>query len=309
MPPLKTNSLVLTCGAGIAAEITQKAWQALKGTRDFAGAPHHFFVLGKVSDYKMAKKIDKPEQAAEVFSSALPVLELKDSALMSPATLALRSLEGASDLALEGTARALITNPINKADLVQAGFTHTGQTEFLAERAKTQSLMMLATSQMRCALVTTHLPLREVPHALTEKKIIQAGRILYTALQERFGIDKPTIGVAALNPHAGEKGLLGTEEEEIIAPACRALGEGFSAPLPADSLFVRKNFDAFLCLYHDQALIPIKMQPEPAVNITLGLPFVRTSPDHGTAEDIIGKNRASPDSLLAAIHLANKMTA
>lgn len=303
MPPLKTNSLALTCGAGIAAEITQKAWLALKS------GPDHFFVLGRVSDYPNARAIESPEQAAEVFSHNLPVLPLDNAAEMNDAQLALHSLERATDLALAGKARALVTNPINKADLVQAGFAHTGQTEFLSARAKTPSLMMLATTQMRCALVTTHIPLREVPRALSEKKIVSAGRMLLTALQTRFGIARPTIGVAALNPHAGESGLLGTEEKEIIAPACCALGERFSAPLPADSLFARKNFDAFLCLYHDQALIAIKMQSEPAVNITLGLPFVRTSPDHGTAEDIVGKNCADPNSLLAAIRLATKMTA
>jgi 4-hydroxythreonine-4-phosphate dehydrogenase len=155
-------------------------------------------------------------------------------------------------------------------------------------------------------LITTHLRLRDVPAALSTEKIIRGGKILAAALKKQFNIANPRIAVAALNPHAGEDGLLGDEEKMIIQPAFEALGDNFSLPLPADGMFA-KDYDAYLCMFHDQALIPIKMMPEAAVNITLGLPIIRTSPDHGTAFDIAGKNIASPDSLIAAIKLAESL--
>ena len=296
MPASKPNSLALTCGEGISAEITEKAWAQLKNS----DSP--FFVVGNPDTFADSKTISAPEEAASIFKQKLPVLPIEGDG----AKLALRSLELATELTYQGKAQALVTNPVNKARLAQVGFRHRGQTEFIAERAggRTKPVMMLATATMRCALVTTHLPLRQVPDALTQEKIILAGKILQKELKERFAIAAPKIAVAALNPHGGEDGLLGDEEKNIIAPACRALGAGFTAPLPADTMFLRKDVDAFLCLYHDQALIAIKMQTEPAVNITLGLPIVRTSPDHGTAFDILGKNIARADSLIAAIKRA-----
>lgn len=299
MPALKPNKvLALSCGdpKGIGAEITGKAWAHLKNSAQ------PFFVVGNPKYFNEAQIIATPEEAADCFAHALPLLPLDED----DALLALRSLELATTLTIDGRASALVTNPVNKARLAEVGFAFRGQTEYLAERTKSQALMMLATPHRRCALITTHLPLRDVPDALSTDKIIQGGRILEAALQTQFNIARPRIAVAALNPHAGDSGLLGDEETTIIAPACEALGDNFSAPLPADTMF-SKSYDAYLCMFHDQALIPIKMSAEAAVNITLGLPIVRTSPDHGTAFDIAGKNIASPDSLLAAIALASKL--
>ena len=303
MPVSKSNKpLALTCGAGISTEITHKAWLRLKQSGIV------FFLVGAAEHFSESRTIAHANEAIDIFNHALPVLPIEAAAETDEASRALRSLELATTLTLEGSASALVTNPVNKAHLARLGFRHQGQTEYLAARAETEALMMLATPTMRCALTTTHLPLRDVAHALTTEKIIAAGKILEQALTEHFGIASPNIAVAALNPHAGDSGLLGDEEERIIAPACAALGVNFSPPLPADTMFARKNIDAFLCMFHDQALIPIKMQTEAAVNITLGLPFVRTSPDHGTAFDIVGKNIADESSLVAAIELAHRLS-
>ena len=309
MPILKKNNLApiaLSCGdpASIATEITQKAWAQLR---------HHdcvFFVIGNHRSFDNACVITKPEEARECFSKALPVLELEphlDDAHLDGAHLALASLEKAVDCVRDGSAGAIVTNPVNKARLAKIGFTFKGQTEYLANRAGKSALMMLANANMRCALVTTHLPLRQIAHELTIEKIVEAGLILLKALKEDFDIANPSIGIAALNPHCGDQGVIGDEEINIIRPACAQLARhgNVSQPIAADSLFRQTEFDCFLCMFHDQALIPIKMMGLAAVNISLGLPFIRTSPDHGTGFDIVGQNKANPQSLIDAIRMAH----
>jgi 4-hydroxythreonine-4-phosphate dehydrogenase len=229
----------------------------------------------------------------------------------------------AADLALAGDAAAMITNPIAKASLYDAGFTYPGHTEFLAahiakRRGGTppEPVMMLEIPGLRVVPVTIHLPLADAIQALSTKAIVNKGRILARALAQEFGVPHPRIAVAALNPHAGEAGALGREEADIIAPAVEMLrADGITAagPFPADTLFhagARTRFDAVLCMYHDQALIPLKtLDFERGVNITLGLPIIRTSPDHGTAFDIAGTGKADPSSLIAAIARAGALAA
>jgi 4-hydroxythreonine-4-phosphate dehydrogenase len=214
-----------------------------------------------------------------------------------------------------GRAAALVTNPIQKETLYAAGFGHPGHTEFLAELAGgAEVAMMLACPELRVVPVTVHLALRDAVGALSTDKIVAAGRIAAAALARDFGVSRPRLAVAALNPHAGERGALGREEIEIIAPAVaalRAAGIDAEGPAPADTLFhpaARRRYDAVLCMYHDQALIPLKtIDFTQGVNVTLGLPFIRTSPDHGTALDIAGSGKADPASLIAALKLAGEM--
>ena len=222
-----------------------------------------------------------------------------------------------------GRAAALVTNPINKEALYRAGFHHPGHTEYLGELAGLlygkpglTPIMMLASPQLRVVPVTIHLALRQAIAALTSAMIVTAGRVTRTALQRDFGIAAPVLAVAGLNPHAGEGGSLGREDMDIVAPAIaelRAAGIDARGPLAADTMFhaaARQSYDAALCMYHDQALIPIKtLDFDGAVNVTLGLPFIRTSPDHGTAFDIAGQGIARPDSLIAALRLAAEMAA
>jgi 4-hydroxythreonine-4-phosphate dehydrogenase len=222
-------------------------------------------------------------------------------------------IETAARLALGGGASALVTAPIAKAPLYEAGFAFPGHTEFLGDLAgdSGRAVMMLTAQDLRCALVTIHEPLAKVSGLLTEGKIVRTGTVVASALARDFGVPHPRLAVAALNPHAGEAGALGREENETIAPAVRALqklGIDARGPFPADSLFhpaARRTYDAVLCMYHDQALIPVKMLDFwGGVNVTLGLPIVRTSPDHGVAFEIAGKGLARPDSLIAALRLA-----
>jgi 4-hydroxythreonine-4-phosphate dehydrogenase len=220
-------------------------------------------------------------------------------------------------VALVRSSRAggLVTNPIQKETLYAAGFAYPGHTEYLGFLAKVKHpVMMLAGPELRVVPVTIHLSLAEALAALTTSAIVAAGRVTFEALRRDFGIAHPRLAVAALNPHAGEAGSMGREEIEIIAPAVKklvALGIDARGPAPADTLFheaARKRYDAVLCMYHDQALIPLKtLDFEHGVNVTLGLPFIRTSPDHGTALDIAGKGVASPASLIAALELAGAM--
>ncbi len=307
--------------AGIGREITLKAWQKLRHQ------PRAFFVIDDPDQLGApAAAIKSAEDAAEIFANHLPVLPLKipdqndahddghDDAqnAQNNGQAALASLDQAIELARSGQAAALVTNPISKAKLHRIGWTQKGQTEYIAQHCRAQPVMMLATKKMRAALATTHLPLAAVPAAINRETLITAGKILAASLRRDFSIAEPHIAVAALNPHAGEDGAFGSEEANIIAPACAELaayGLNVSGPYPADSLFNKTQFDAFLCMYHDQALIPIKMQSEPAVNITLGLDIIRTSPDHGTAFDIAGKNIADPSSLIASFETAHQMIA
>jgi 4-hydroxythreonine-4-phosphate dehydrogenase len=229
------------------------------------------------------------------------------------ARAALAAMEEAARLATIGEIDAVVTGPIHKARMSQIGFNFPGQTEFFAARTGTINYaMLLSAGAITVALVTTHMPLREVPHALNKPEIVRVGKLLANFLHRR-GKTRPRIAVAGLNPHAGESGTMGREEIEIVAPAMEELrsaveGAVFDGPLSPDTLFfqlARGNWDAALCMYHDQGLIPLKLHGfDQGVNVTLGLPYPRTSPDHGTAFDIAGKNIARPDSMLAAINFA-----
>lgn len=320
--------LALTMGepAGIGAEIALAAW------RQRAHVPDFFLIddidrlralaaqLGWVVPFVA---IEHPDQVSAWFMDALPVLPcaLSVETVMGrpdPANAAavIRSIEMAVALVREGAAGAVVTNPIQKSVLAAAGFRHPGHTEFLAELAGpgTDVVMMLACPGLRVVPVTVHLALADAIRALSTEAIITAGKITALSLTEQFGIDRPRLAIAALNPHAGEQGRMGREEIEIIGPAVSALrdlGIDATGPLPADTLFheaARSRSDAVLCMYHDQALIPLKtIDFAGGVNVTLGLPFIRTSPDHGTALDIAGSGRADPASLIAALTLADEL--
>lgn len=322
--------IALTMGdpAGVGGEIALKAWTALKETGPA------FFVIDRAARLAaLARRIgvaaeigsvNAPEEAADNFARRLPVLRVEADPAKDPADATITAIEQAAALALSGDAAAIVTNPINKKALLENGFAFPGHTEFLAalaERAGRPAapgapLMMLANAHLKAALVTIHEPLREAIASLTSEKIVAAGRALDAALRSDFGLEAPRIAVAGLNPHAGEGGALGREEIDIVAPAVETLREaGLDAfgPLPPDSMFhedARAGYDAALCLYHDQALIPVKtLDFHGGVNATLGLPFIRTSPDHGTAYDIAGKGVARPDSLIAALRMAAAMAA
>lgn len=230
---------------------------------------------------------------------------------------ALAALEQAARLALAGEIAAVVTGPIHKARMQAAGFAFPGQTEFFADRWGTRNFAMLLTGgKLTVALVTAHVPLKEVPGLLTMDEIVRVGRLLGDFLRLRTG-GTPRIAVAGLNPHAGEDGMLGDEEQRIVGPAVKRLSAGsgeqakWTGPLPPDTVFFRAadgEFDGVLCMYHDQGLIPLKLHAfDQGVNVTLGLPFVRTSPDHGTAFDIAGTGRARPESMIAAINLAAEL--
>ena len=325
LPPL-----ALTMGepAGIGGELTLRAWLQ---SRESPLAP--FFVIddprrlaalaARLGVAVPLAEIDSSAAAATVFGEALPVLPLDrpvraEPGRLDPANAAavLDSICRAVALASAGAAAAVVTNPIHKQVLMEAGFRHPGHTEYLAEltRASRAPVMMLACRELRVVPVTVHLPLAQVPGALSVAKIVETGVTTAAALTRYFGIARPRLAVAGLNPHAGEGGQLGLEDGAVIRPAVAALQEaGITAfgPLPADTLFhaaARQGYDAALCMYHDQALIPIKtLDFEGGVNVTLGLPIIRTSPDHGTALDIAGRGRASATSLLAALRMAAEM--
>ena len=269
-----------------------------------------------------------PEGALAAFAEALPVVPLEGivpdqpgqtSALSGHVVIA--AIEAAVAATLKGACRALVTAPIHKAALYQAGFKHPGHTEFLAalcaQGGKARlPVMMLAHGGLRAVPVTIHVPIRDVPGLLSKALIVETVRVVAHDLRQRFGIANPQIAVAGLNPHAGEGGSIGREDLEIVGPAVAQLqfeGLGVTGPVPADTLFYPPHwaqYDAVVAMYHDQALIPIKTVAfEDAVNVTLGLPIVRTSPDHGTAFDLAGTGRASPKSFLAAIEMADAMTA
>jgi 4-hydroxythreonine-4-phosphate dehydrogenase len=265
--------------------------------------------------------IDDPSEADAAFDLGLPLLQVPAATADLPghpstagAHCSLDSLELAVGLARSGSVAGVVTGPVSKEQLYAIGFTHPGQTEFVAERcgvASANVAMMLAGPSLRTVPVTTHLPLAGVSERLTSSLIESRGRAVLRGLQRNFGIAEPRLAIAGLNPHAGEGGSLGREEIELIEPAIAALAaEGWrvSGPHPADTLFhasARANYDAALCMYHDQALIPVKaLHFEDAVNITLGLPIVRTAPDHGTAFDIAGQDRADPRPMAAAVRMA-----
>jgi 4-hydroxythreonine-4-phosphate dehydrogenase len=270
-----------------------------------------------------------PRDAASVFAKALPVVDVgiavsaapgRPDASSGPAAVA--SIRLGVRHVLAGEAAAIVTNPVAKNVLYRSGFAEPGHTEFLARLAAEATgaplrpVMMLWSPELAVVPVTIHLPLADVPGALDADLIVDTGRIAARDLARRFGIANPRLAIAGLNPHAGEDGAMGTEDIAIVRPAVERLqAEGIAArgPLPADTMFhpgARATYDAALCMYHDQALIPIKtLAFDHAVNVTLGLPFVRTSPDHGTAFDIAGTDRADPSSLIAAILLAARLAA
>jgi len=327
--------LALTSGepAGIGPDITIKAWQRRKQE-----ALPPFYLLGDAgllrrrakalgSDIPLAE-IGGPEDAVAAFADHLPVIATGHSATAeagrpddSSAEAALASIRQAVADVTSGRAGAVVTNPIAKAVLYRAGFRHPGHTEFLAELATEngrtpQPVMLLWSPTLAVVPVTIHVSLSEAIAQLSADLIVATCRIAVRDLRHRFGIAAPRLALTGLNPHAGEDGTIGSEERTIIAPAVDLLrAEGIDArgPLPADTMFhdaARRTYDCAICMYHDQALIPIKtLAFDDAVNVTLGLPFVRTSPDHGTAFDIAGSGRANPASLIAALRLAARMAA
>ncbi len=326
------SPLALTLGdpAGIGPEIVFKAWSQLRASGPAFVVVGDFQALASASGsgMHMVRRVTTPKQGAEVFGQALPVLDIplrspvvagQPSSAAAPAII--RWIETGAGLALSGAVSGLVTAPIAKAPLYEAGFQFPGHTEFLGELTASANyqgargpIMMLAVEGLRTTLVTVHEPLSKVGGLLSVDKIVNAGMVTAQALRSDFGIEAPRLAVAGFNPHAGEDGSIGREEVEIIAPAVAALRErGIDAkgPTPADSLFhqaARAKFDAVVCMYHDQALIPVKMLDFwGGVNLTLGLPIVRTSPDHGTAFDIAGRGLARPDSLIAAIRMAHNI--
>ena len=331
MPP-SVLPLAVSLGdpAGIGPELIAEAW----ARRDAEGlAP--FFVTGGAEVVARAAQarglevpvqpIRTPVEAFDVFARALPVLGEIDGAYRpgqpdrDGATLALASLTAAAELARDGQAGGIVTGPIAKARLAEVGFDHPGQTEFVAQVcsvAPDDAVMMLAGPQLRTVPLTVHAALAAVPGLLSQDLIIGKARIVARALARDFGLENPRIAIAALNPHAGEEGRMGDEESRIIAPAIAALrAEGITTtgPHPADALFApheRAGYDVALCMYHDQALIPLKaLDFDAGVNVTLGLPIVRTSPDHGTAFAIAGKRLAHPGAMIAAIRMAAQCSA
>jgi 4-hydroxythreonine-4-phosphate dehydrogenase len=323
--------LAVTMGepAGIGGEIALAAWLARGG-----GIPPFYLIddpqrlralAARLGWQVPVRPIGAPAEAPEVFAEALPVAPIEQALRGRPgrpdeadAAAVIAAIETAVADVRGGRALAVVTNPIHKASLYRAGFAYPGHTEFLAALGGSAEppVMMLAGRGLRAVPVTVHLSLRQAIEGLHREAIIHAGRVGAAALRRDFGIAAPVVAVAALNPHGGEDGALGREEREIIGPAVaalRAAGIAVEGPLPADALFhddARRRYDAALCMYHDQALIPVKtIDFYGAVNVTLGLPFVRTSPDHGTALALAGSGTARPDSLCAALVLAAEMAA
>ncbi|GAK33786.1 4-hydroxythreonine-4-phosphate dehydrogenase [alpha proteobacterium Q-1] len=330
---MANDPLCLTMGdpAGIGPELAAKAWMM----RQTHAVPP-FFLIGARKIFKPLQSdcpliaIDDPAETLAIFDRGLPILEYDGMADFPDglipgrpdkafAPFIIKAIEQAVDLVMAKKVAAIITNPIHKQGLYSAGFKDPGHTEFLARLAglpPASSVMMLAVPGLRVVPLTIHVPLNDVATHISADKIIAVAKILHQALSLRFGIEKPRIAVAGLNPHAGEGGTIGGEEESIIRPAITALRQDgllIEGPFAADSLFhidARKTYDAVLCMYHDQALIPLKtIDFYGGVNITLGLPFLRTSPDHGTAFDLAGHNKARPDSLIAAIKMAARLNA
>jgi len=318
LPPL---AISLGDPAGIGPEVIAKCWDH---RADFGLPP--FVAIGDGHSIAAIwdgpiEVVDDPRQADAAFDHALPLIQVPASAGDTPghpsvggAHCSLDSLELAVGLARSGSAAAVVTGPVSKEQLYAIGFQHPGQTEFVAERCGVSPgnvAMMLAGPTLRTVPVTTHVALRDVSERLTTALIESRARATLRGLQRNFGIAEPRLAISGLNPHAGEGGNLGREEVDLIEPAIAALlAEGWrvTGPHPADTMFharARANYDAALCMYHDQALIPIKaLHFEDAVNVTLGLPIVRTAPDHGTAFDIAGRDRADPRPMAAAIRLA-----
>jgi 4-hydroxythreonine-4-phosphate dehydrogenase len=319
--------LVMTPGepAGIGAEIALKAWKNEKSNVFFLlDNPERVRNRAKLAGLDIpCEVINSPSEAKDCFPEALPILTCdfpiecapgKPSTKNAPSVI--NTINTAVDFTQKGLASGIVTNPIQKHTLIQAGFKHPGHTEFLAHLAdgSPTPVMLLVSTEIRVIPITIHEPISRVASLLTTDLIIQSCLIIAKSLITDFGIEKPRLWVAGLNPHAGENGSIGLEEKLYIEPALRALKEqqiDVSGPISADSMFhqeARNNYDAAVCMYHDQALIPLKtLDFWGGVNITIGLPFVRTSPDHGTALDIAGTGKANSKSLTNAISLAAKI--
>jgi len=334
--PIKPLALTLGEPAGIGPDITIAAWLRRRELNlpafyllgDEAFVAQRAKVIGKAIGADVMIASVSASEAVSAFAEALPVVATGERATAGPAKpdassapAALASIRQAVDDVRAGRAGAVVTNPIAKSVLYRAGFRHPGHTEFLAELAAQngrvpQPVMMLWSPRLAVVPVTIHVSLREALNQLTSDLIVSTVRIVAAELKARFGIARPRIAISGLNPHAGEDGSLGHEEQTVIAPALKVLrNDGIEAkgPLPADTMFheaARAGYDCAVCMYHDQALIPIKTVAfDDAVNVTLGLPFIRTSPDHGTAFDIAGTGKANPSSLIAALQLAGRMAA
>ena len=322
--------IALTMGdpAGISTEITTLAWQ-----RRVEHALSPFFVLSRQSLFEELSRLDgfrvpltvisSPDEALEAFAHSLPILELPDEVEYEPGqpdratgAMTVHSISSAVQYVKQGHASSIVTNPINKHVLYEAGFNFPGHTEYLAEKSGgSHPVMMLATPTLRVALVTTHAPLSAIPAMITEDLIIEVTKILDHDLRFRFKLKDPQIAVCGLNPHAGEDGHLGREEIDTIIPALKkltSLGINVRGPLPADTAFTPHQLeqaDVVLAMYHDQGLPVLKHQGfGDAVNVTLGLPVIRTSVDHGTALDLAGTGKVDEGSLYAAIEMAIEMT-
>ncbi|WP_297799313.1 4-hydroxythreonine-4-phosphate dehydrogenase PdxA [uncultured Brevundimonas sp.] len=336
--PTGPRPLVVTMGdpAGVGPEIIAKGWEALKTQRQsvLAPAPLPFAVLGDAAT--LAKQgmpveaVYSASEAFQVFNRAIPVI---DQPVPRPVTagqpdpanapMVADWIERAVDMILSGEAAGMVTAPIAKAPMYAAGFRFPGHTEFIAELTSDMPfigtrgpVMMLTAQDLRACLVTIHVPIDQLPELITAERVTRIARVVHESMKRDFGIAKPRLAMAGLNPHAGEGGSIGLQETTILRPAAEQLrGEGIDItdPLPADTLFheeARKRYDAHICLYHDQALIPVKtLDFWGGVNATLGLPIVRTSPDHGTGFDIAGKGVARADSFIAAVKLASDMAA
>jgi 4-hydroxythreonine-4-phosphate dehydrogenase len=330
-----SRPLALTLGepAGIGPDISLMAW--LRREEDSLPAfymladPQCLVRRAKQLGIEVPVEIVSPATAANTFTHALPVVPLGVEAKADPgrpdstsAPAAIASIDRAVADVTSGAASALVTNPVAKSVLYKFGFDEPGHTEYLAKLSFELTgnpdlpVMMLWSPEVAVVPVTIHIPFKDVPQRLTRDLIFETGRIVARDLIARFGIARPRLAVAGLNPHAGEDGALGKEDSTIVKPAVeRLVADGIDArgPLAADSMFheaARRTYDAALCMYHDQALIPIKtLAFDHAVNVTLGLLFVRTSPDHGTAFDIAGSGKANPASLIAALKLAARLAA
>ncbi|OYX32820.1 MAG: 4-hydroxythreonine-4-phosphate dehydrogenase PdxA [Caulobacterales bacterium 32-69-10] len=328
-PPL---ALSMGDPAGIGPELIVKAWTALRATGPAFVVVGDHEALAAASPHGAAilRRVGRPEEAAAIFPHAIPVIDLpllsrvvSGQPSSAHAGAIVRWIETGAGLALSGAVSGLVTAPIAKAPLYEAGFGFPGHTEFLAALTEGAPypgprgpVMMLTAADLRTVLVTIHTPLAAVSAALSVDRIVEVGRVTDFALTRDFGVARPRLALAGLNPHAGEGGSLGREEIEIITPAAHRLrAEGIDCwdPRPADTLFheeARRAYDAVICLYHDQALIPVKtLDFWGGVNVTLGLPIVRASPDHGTGFDIAGRGIGNPSSLIAAVRMAADMAA
>jgi len=321
--------IALTMGepAGIGGEIALQCWLRRReaGLAPFVmlDDPARLRTIADLHGWPVPiETVTVPGEAPALFDRALPVLSVPLPALPQPgipdrrnAPAVLHAIELAVALCRNGTVAALVTNPIHKAALYDAGFSHPGHTEFLAALCDVERpVMMLASDRLRVVPVTIHVALKRAIALLDTDLIVETARITAADLRDKFGIAQPRLALAGLNPHAGESGGMGEEDAAIVAPAVerlRSMGIDARGPLPPDTMFhaeARRTYDAAICMYHDQALIPIKtLDFDSGVNVTLGLPIIRTSPDHGTAFDIAGKGIAKPDSLIAALKMAATM--